>query len=211
MPPTPLYDHRRARREQTARHEQRERRGEREVVVGWIGEHEIEAHSFTRESPQRTAHIAAHDAREIVELERAQVAAQRGETRVAALDEHRVFSPPGKRFDAERAGSRVQVEHTYTVEIGEPREQRLAHAIRRRPNSRRRSDEAPTTQTTSSDAHLHSNTRVVGAFPSCPPRTHCYDPPPSPARGDTGERRHGIGPRGPREAQAARTHRPDTR
>src|SRR4029453_2945119 len=111
---------------------------------------------LAREPAQCAAHVTAHHACERVELERAQIATQCGETRVAALDEHRALGPPGKRFDTERARASVQIEHAYTVEIGEPCEQRLAHAICRRSHARRRCDEAPTTQSTAGDAHLDS-------------------------------------------------------
>ena len=71
-----------------------------------------------------------------------------------ALDEHDPLGPARQRLDAERAGAGEQVEHPRPLQLAEHREQRLAHALRRRPRGPApRRLEPPAPETPGDHAH----------------------------------------------------------
>ena len=75
--------------------------------------------------------------------------------------------PAGKRLDPECAGARIEIEHARAVQIAEPREERLAHAIRGRTRSGRRRAQAPPPELASRHAHVRPLSRSSGATAAC--------------------------------------------
>src|SRR3954470_15778592 len=118
-----------------------ERRGElspqlRSAPVGGIEEDQIVCVLARECVPERRARGPRVHARlRRGQPERLQVGADDRHRARVALDEQRAGRPPRERLDAQRPRPREQVEDAGAVERPEGREQRLAHAVRRRPGA----------------------------------------------------------------------------
>ena len=70
-----------------------------------------------------------------------------------AFDEHDAVGPTGIGFESERSGAREEIEHRAALERTERREQRLAHAIGRRPDTVGNAPEVTAAEMTADDSH----------------------------------------------------------
>src|SRR3954451_21769170 len=118
-----------------------ERSGQTGRNIIWrVAEHEVEA---ALRAPQPAHRVGALHAR--LDLQRLQVALDRGDRLRVALHEHRARRAARQRLDPARARAGVQVEHPGAGHVAQHREERLAHAVRRRSRARaaRRGQAAP--------------------------------------------------------------------
>ena len=96
-----------------------------------------------------------------------EVLAQHRRAAGRTLHEEGAGRPAGKRLDAERAGSRIEIEHAQPLERREACEERLPHPIRAGAHARPRSAQA--TPAEAATGHPHATRpprRVTGVHPS---------------------------------------------
>ena len=81
----------------------------------------------------RQARVIRDHARNPFEFQGFQVRPKRDQATRRALHVHDRIRPAGNRLDAERPGSRVQVEHRHAAQVAQASEERLPNAVGGRP------------------------------------------------------------------------------
>src|SRR5262245_12636059 len=132
-----LGDHHAVRRRETAGADVVEGRVTEAALVRWVEEHDVEAGALAHQTIERARDVFGEDSSALLQAERRDVVAERGDGAAVALDERRVDGAPRQRCQPDTAGPGRAVED---ARPRQPRHQRVhqgdPHLIRRRPRGR---------------------------------------------------------------------------